>query len=390
VLAACTRQGPTNRHGLDCALEAGASQAECAHVAEHQQVQPPSLTGARDLVLTALSATRTSTHLLVKATLQGGFRNAADQNLYLFLGEPGPEGTRTPYALTSDPQYAKDLAYEVRTALELPHRADVRVGVMTPGPAGYSPQVYVRDPLHADVVGPDAGVMLRVDGPTVHLEVPLARYYALKGAEVPAQLAVTLATARDYVGFVDHLSVPALALNETRQASPRAAQPVLYPSLDVRSHRFKRVALREAAGTTTVALETGAPITDWAQTNLQFFFVPLPPERPPQPLKDASGALALPYAWTHYCAVYSPGRIFCKSSRGQDFTYDSAYAERTALERPEGVRFLEDGPARYRLEVPTAALAAGPQGVALLVAAGRDGFGPTSFYGKAPARPASP
>lgn len=387
--AACTRTSAPNPYGLDCALVAGASRMECAQVAEHQQERKPSLTGARELVLTALSASRTPTHLVVDAVLQGAFHNGPDQNLYLFLGEPGPEGTRTPYALTQDVQYAKDLAYAVRTSLDLPHRLDVRVGLMTPEPAGFSPQVYVRDAVHADAVGPGAEVVQRVEGSRVHLEVPLARYYGLKGAEVPRTLAVTLATARDYVGFIDALSVPGVEVGQTREAAPRAQPPVLYPSLDVRSHRFKAVALRTEGASTQVTLELAAPVEDWAQTNLQFFFVPLPPSPPPQPLMDASHALALPYAWTHYCAVYSPGRVFCKSSRGQDFTYDTAYAERAALAPPEGVRFHADGGARYTLEVPTAALGAGEGGVALLLAAGRDGAAPTSFYGKAPPRAAT-
>jgi hypothetical protein len=387
LLLACSRRPAPNPHGLDCALEAGASRVECAHVAEHQEVRRPELTGARELVLTALSASRTPTHLVVDATLQGAFRNAVDQNLYVFLGEPGPEGTRTRYALTSDPQYALDVSYALRTALELPHRNDVRVGVMTPGPAGFSPQVYVRDAVHADAAGPGAEVVQRVEGSTVHLEVPLARYYGLKGAEVPRLLSVTVATARDYVGFVDHLSVLGVGQGQTRTAEPRAEPPMLYPSLDVRSHRFKAVSLREADGTTAVALEMAAPIADWAQTNLQFYFIPLPPRPPPRPLKDASHAVDLPYAWTRYCAVYSPGRIFCKDSGGRDFTYDTAYAERPALERPEGVRFREEGPARYVLEVPTASLGGGAGGVALLVTAGRDGFAATSLYGKSPSKP---
>ncbi|XXF78015.1 hypothetical protein P2318_33955 [Myxococcaceae bacterium GXIMD 01537] len=384
LLLACSRRPDVPPHGLDCVLEAGASRVECTHIAEHSQVQKPVLTGAHEMVLTSLTASRTPTHLVVDATLQGAFRNAEDQNLYLFLGEPGPEGTRTPYALTADLRYAQELSYPVRAGLELPHRVDVRVGVMTPGPAGYSPQVYVRDTVHADAVGADSEVVQRVEGADVHLEVPLARYYALKGASVPPTLSVTLATARDYVGFVDHLTVRDVAPGETRNAAPRAAPPVLYPSLDARSHRLEAVSLSEAGGTTTVRLKVGAPMTDWAQTNLQFFFVPLPATSPPQPLMDPSHAVSVPYAWSYYCAVYSPGQIFCKASRGEDFTYDTAYAERTSLARPEGVRFLEEGPARYALEVPTAALGAGPGGVALLVALGRDGFAPIHFYGVAP------
>ncbi|MCP3064311.1 hypothetical protein LXT21_36620 [Myxococcus sp. K38C18041901] len=381
ALPCCTSRPPP--YALDCALGAGADEARCAHVAEHQQVTRLELTGARELVLTAMSATRTATHLVVDATLQGGFRNPADQNLYLFLGEP-TDGVPSRYALTADPQYAADLAYPVRTDLELPHRLDVRVGLMAPVMMGYTPQVYVRDPVRADAVGQDTGVILQVDGARVHVEVPLERYYALTGHPVPRTLGVTLATARDYVGFVDHLTVSALATGDTRPALPRAAEPVLYPSLDTRSHRFKNVTLKQADGVTRVELEMAAPIKDWAQTNLQFFFIPLPPATPSHVLQDAAHAVDLPYAWSWYCAVYSPQRLFCRASDGRDFTYDTAYAERKALSSLPGIHFRQTAPGRYQLESPTASIGAGPEGFALMVAAGRDGFGPTTFYGKPP------
>lgn len=207
LLAACSRTSPPNPQGLDCVLTAGTSRVECANVARNQQLQPPRLTGARELRIEKLSASRTPTHLVVDATLRGAFRNAADQNVYLFIGEPAGDGPPTRYALTSDPQYARDLSYAVRTELRLPHRNDVRVGVMTPEPAGYSPQVYVRDAVRAEAVGPETEVVQCVEGSTLRLEVPLARYFGLKGAEVPRVLSVTLATARDYVGFVDQRSV---------------------------------------------------------------------------------------------------------------------------------------------------------------------------------------
>lgn len=383
LAAACSRQSPPNAHGLDCVLPEDGTRVLCP--VRNQRVFKLELSKASELVLTAVSAKRTPTHLVVDATLQGAFRNEADQNLYLFIGEPGAPDV---YALTADPQYAKDLSYPVRTRAELPHRNEVRVGVMAPWPAGYSPQVYVMDPVRADAVGADSGVVQRVEGSTVHLEVPLARYYALKGTEVPRVLSVTVATARDYVGFVDQLSVPGLAVGDTRPAAPRGAEPpALYPSLDERSHRFRAVSLEEKKGTTSVSLKTAAPITDWGQTNLQVLFVPLPPRRPEGTLKDASHALPLPYAWSHYCAVYSPGRVFCKSSHGKDFTYDTAYAERTGLEGPTGVRFREERPGDYVLEVPTAALGRGPEGVAVLVLPGRDGFAPTTFFGLTAERP---
>lgn len=92
----------------------------------------------------------------------------------------------------------------------------------------------------------------------------------------------------------------------------------------------------------------------------------------------------LPYPWSFYCGVYSPHRLFCKSSAGTDFTYDPGYSERKTLENPEGVRFYTLGGAAYALEIePEQAkrLRGNAQGVALLLAAGRDGFGPTSCFG---------
>ncbi|QSQ19648.1 hypothetical protein JY651_30605 [Pyxidicoccus parkwayensis] len=385
LTAACNRAPEPNPYGLDCVLEKGAAEAPCAGVTEHQQVNRLELTGARELVLTDLAAHRTPTSLVVDATLQGAFRNAVDQNLYLFLG--GSTGS-TPYALTADPQYAADLSYPVRTSLNLPHQLDIRVGLMAPEPSGYTPQIYVRDSVHADAVGRDAQVVQRMDGPHVHVEVPLERYYRLKGLPVPRALSVTLATARDYVGFIDHRTVLDLKEGDTGMATPRDSTPVLYPSLDTRSHRFKAVTLEQKGDTTRVSVELRAPVTDWAQTNLQFFFIPLPPTPPRERLTDPSHAVALPYAWSWYCAVYSPRRVFCKASEDRDYTYDTAYAERASLETPAGVRFREEEGARYLLEVPTTSVRAGREGFALLLAAGRDGFAPTSFYGSHPASPA--
>ncbi|NTX51405.1 hypothetical protein [Myxococcus sp. CA039A] len=377
----CTSKPPP--YALDCALPTGDVESHCTRLVEHQQVNRLELTGARELVVTALSATRTTTRLVVDATLQGGFRNPADQNLYLFLGEP-TDGAPTTYSLTADPQYAADLGYPVRIALELPHRLDVRVGLMAPRTQGYTPQVYVRDTVRADAVGPDAEVLVQVDGARIHVEVPLERYYALKGVPVPGTLSVTLATARDYVGFVDHLTVPSVGPGDMRLAATRTTEPVLYPSLNARAHRFKAVTLRRDEAVTSVELEMAAPITDWAQTNLQFFFIPLPPTAPRQVIQDAAHAVDLPYAWSWYCAVYSPRRVFCRASGGLDFSYDTAYAERTELPTLTGVRFRETAPGRYILESPNTSVGAGPEGFAVMLAAGRDGFAPTAFYGKPP------
>lgn len=212
----------------------------------------------------------------------------------------------------------------------------------------------------------------------------LDEMYRRRQSAVPERVSLTVATARDYVGFVDQLSVAQVADGETKRAGPRAAEPVLYPTLDYDSHMLKGVSLGERGGSVRVEFETAAEIKDWAQTNLNFFFVPYPPApgapRPPDPSKT----VLLPFAWSFYCGVYSPSRIFCKASGGADFSYDEGYAERSSLEGPKDVSFVALGGARYALELgPESAgkMRGGAGAFALLVTIGRDGFGPTSAYG---------
>jgi hypothetical protein len=230
-------------------------------------------------------------------------------------------------------------------------------------------------------------VAVRAEGDHVWLEIPLDRYFALAKAPVPEHLGVTIATARDYVGFIDQLTVRDLLVSETKTETEttKDVPPTLYPSLDPRSHALERVALRTLeGGGVSVEVDTAAPIVDWAQTNLNLFFLPVPPSRPETPLYDPSKTKTLPYAWSYYCGVYSPHRIFCKASGGKDFRYDTAYAERSDLPVPEGVSFREISPGHYALDL-TAELTkelSHPRGTfALIVSAGRDGFGPTSWYG---------
>jgi len=258
---------------------------------------------------------------------------------------------------------------------------------MAPVERPYSPQVYVSDPVHAEAVGPGAGVTLQTRGGEVHLEIPLDRYYAVKKAPAPERLGVTVATARDYVGFIDQISVRDLSPGSTKRETSRDLPPTAYPALDARSHHLERVALRalrDLRGGVSVELETSAPIADWAQTNLHFFFIPVPPYPATPPLHDPSKTRDLPFKWSYYCGVYSPRRLFCKASRGKDFTFDTAYAERDSLAAPAGVAFREVAPGRYALDLAAShldTLRAGRATFALVVAAGRDGFGPTSWYG---------
>ena len=380
-----SRTMPRESYGLDCIYDFRIPVTECARVREHARVQP-SLSDASELVLRSVTATRAGSRLSIEARLAGRFWNEIDQNVYVFLGGPTPDGAPTTYALTADTSFAADLSFAVRSAVRLPHENVVRVGLMSPVERPYSPQVYVTDSVHADAVGPGAGVVLRVVGDRVQLEIPLDRYFALAKSPIPERLGVTVATARDYVGFVDQLSVRDLAPSATKTETTRDLPAATYPMLDPRSHAFERVALRTTAGGgVSVEVDTAAPIVDWAQTNLNFFFLPVPPTPARTPLYDPSKARTLPFQWSYYCGVYSPHRVFCKASHGTDFKYDTGYAERSALPPAEGVSFREIAPGRYALDLaagPTKELSDPRATFALIVSAGRDGFGPTSWYGQ--------
>jgi hypothetical protein len=379
-----SRKMPRERYGLDCIYDFRIPVTECARVSEQARVEP-SLSEASELVLRSLTVTRSGSRLSIDAQLAGRFHNEADQNVYVFLGGPTADGAPATYALTADTSFAADFSFPVRSSLRLPHANSMRVGLMAPVERPYSPQVYVTDSVHADAVGPSAGVPVRVVGDRVQLEIPLDRYFALAKAPIPERLGVTVATARDYVGFVDQLSVRELPDSTTKTETARDSPPSVYPMLDRRSHAFERVALRTlSGGGVSVEIDMAAPIVDWAQTNLNFFFLPVPPTEAEAPLRDPSKAKTLPYRWSYYCGVYSPHRIFCKASRGTDFTYDTAYAERSALPPVEGVSFREIAPGRYALDLaagPTKELSDPRATFALIVSAGRDGFGPTSWYG---------
>ena len=391
VISCAERTTPSESFGLDCVFDSRSSVTECAHVRAGQSEQALTLSESRELAIDAVEVTRSVSRLTVDVHLAGRFWNETDQNLYVFVGGPTADGVSTSYAISADAMFASDLGYPARSALRLPHTPDVRVGVMAPTERQYTPQVYVNDPVHAEAVGASAGVTLRTQEGVVHVEIPLERYYAVKKAPIPEHLSVTVATARDYVGFIDQISVRDLSPGGTKKETSRVLPPVAYPMLDARSHHFERVALRTAGRGVSVEFETSTPIVDWAQTNLHFFFLPAPPYLVTPPLHDPSRTRTLPYKWSFYCGVYSPHRLFCKASRGKDFTFDTAYAERDSLAAPAGVMFREVAPGRYALDLAAEhldTLRAGRATFALVVAAGRDGFGPTSWYGvgAAPAR----
>ncbi|HEX8116359.1 MAG TPA: hypothetical protein VF521_03745 [Pyrinomonadaceae bacterium] len=368
---------------LDC-VSGGEAAARCANVTTPRLVQKLPLSDAQELIIESATATRRGAFVSLELSLKGRFWNESDQNLYLFIGRTPPAAPPASYALSSDTKYFTDLPYKVRAAAELPHSNDIRIGIMAPRESAYTPQVYSGDAVHTDAVGREAHVGVEASEHLVRISLPLDELYGRRQLAAPERVSLTAATARDYVGFIDQLSVTELAAGETKQAGPKTAEPVLYPTLDYDSHLLKSVSLGEREGSVRVEIETAAEIEDWAQTNLNFFFVPYPPQsRTPRPL-DPSKAVLLPFPWSFYCGVYSPSRTFCKASGGTDFTYDEGYAERSALGGPAGVRFSALGGARYALELGAEnvkKIKAGGDAFALLITTGRDGFGPTSVYG---------
>jgi len=362
--------------GVGCVLSPGTSDVKCPVSARYQSLSRPSLTPARDVMISSMHARRLKDRLVVDARFEGGFRNELDQNAYLFIGEAATPST---YALTADARFAEDVGYAVRLNAPLSHRLDIRAGLMAPTVSSYTPQVYLADPRHAAVVGPDTGIAQQVDGRDLHVEIPLDRLYERRATAVPTAIGVTLATARDYVGFIDQRSIASLLAGGEGDAAASSSPPALYPTLDLDSHVFTSVRIARNHAEVSIDLEVKAPIEDWAQTNLQFFFVPLPTRK--ADVTDPSRAVQLRYAWSYYCAVYSPHQIFCKRSVGSDFSYDTSYSERTSLAPPPGVRFESRSGRRYVLTVPAENIGDGPDGFATTLLAGRDGFGPTAVYG---------
>lgn len=369
---------------LACVSRGGAATTRCADASTPQVIQRLPLSDARELVIEGLKVSRAGSSVSAEVTLKGSFWNETDQNLYVFVGRTPPDAGPESYSLSADVRYAADLPYEVRNTVELPHSNDFRVGVMAPRGAAYTPQVYRGAAVYADAVGSDAHVGVETNQHLVRLSLPLDELYGRVQSAPPGRVSLTVATARDYVGFVDQLSVADLAEGESRQAARAGSEPTLYPAFDYNSHLLKSVTLIEGDGSARVEIETAAEIGDWAQTNLHFFFVPYPAGGGGTNPLDPSKTVPLPRRWSYYCSVYSPSRIFCKASGGDDFTYDEGYADRSSLEGPAGVRFRALGGARYALELApenVSELKAGADAFALLITAGRDGFGPTSAYG---------
>lgn len=369
---------------LYCILHAGSRIAQCTDGARGSTPAALPTSDSGDLIIEKLEVTRDQSWAVVSVKLGGRFWNETDQNLYIFAGQPPPDGAPATYSLSTDEQYFADIPYSIRNSIQLPHGNDLRVGVMSPQEYDYTPQVYLNDPVRADLVGRDAHVEMSINGQEVRLRLPLAEYYERKRARLPGLLSFTVATARDYVGFVDQVSVNNVPANGGGTGDKRPLPPAVYPSLDFHSHVIKDVILRrQDDGSVQIELETAAPINDWAQTNLYFFFMPSPSGREPAPA-DPSQSLTLPHPWSYYCGVYSSNLLFCKPSKGSDYSYDLGYAERSRLEKPAGVVFRELGGAKYVLELSSEILEevkSGGDDFALMLTVGRDGFGPTSCYG---------
>ena len=366
---------------LSCTLQNGAAVTKCEN--QSQLLERPPSSDAQELTIQRVQVTRDQPAVLISITLQGRFWNETDQNLYVFVGKAS--AAPVSYSLTADTQYLADVSYPIRNTIELPHTNDVRIGVMAPDEVSYSPQIYVTDPVKADVVGADAHVETKISGNDVVLRLPLAEYYQRKQMPVPDRLSFTVATARDYVGFVDVMSVVDLANGETKTENARTQPPSHYPVLNYDSHVIKSLTLTQpAAGPLAIELETAAPINDWAQTNLHLFFVPVPNKNGGDTPVDPSHLLTLPVRWSYYCAVYSPHRLFCKAPAGEDFSYDTGYSNRSVLEQPQGVAFKELGGSKYAFSISPEVMQQIKQGenaFAVFLTAGRDGFGPSSCFG---------
>lgn len=372
---------PAQDFGLGCIDDVRAARTDCGVAVARQRTNRPALSDPADLRIERATAKRVGQMLVLGVELAGPFLSEVDQNVYVFAGAAG--STPSMYRLTGDDAYLSDVGYPVRGALELPHGYDVRVGVMAPQVSGYTPQVYLEDPVYARAVGADTGIAQHVDGRLLTITIPLGRYYNDRRMRAPERWSITVATARDYVGFVDQASVLDVGDGETKQAAPRQLPAAIYPALDLDAHVFRGASIEARDGGSDIVLETAAPIADWAQTNLHFFFVPVPPYTAAFNLPDPSRTASLPYKWSYYCGVYAPSRVFCKASLGSDFTFDEGYAARTALEAPEGVE-LRAEPGRYVLSLgPRIARTAraGRPAFAVIVSIGRDGFPPTTWLG---------
>jgi hypothetical protein len=164
----------------------------------------------------------------------------------------------------------------------------------------------MKDPVYADLVGKVTNIRLNSSGNEVTLRIPVTDYYKSQGKSVPALLSFTIATARDYVGFIDQISVHNIRIDNTELNAKKTLSPSLYPPLNYDSHVVKRLtAERTSSGAVRIQFETAAEIQDWAQTDLHFFFVPYPAHKRGRGLFDPSHSLGLPFAWSYLCGLFA-------------------------------------------------------------------------------------
>lgn len=356
-----------------CVLRDGAASAACPPPDPAEVRWTPVSVPSDASIIEQVSASHREGRLEVAIDLRGGFTDAVDQNLYIFFGRVADARAGESWSLSDDPAFFEDLGYPVRSSVPLPGPPLRRVAILSPKLEGYSPQIYEARRGQAAITGAAAPVTLENRGNTFRATVGLGQ---LLGADPNEDLWVTVATARDYVGFISDATVARVAPGGASTAKP-TTEAMRYPSLNVDAQKLASVALARRGASLELALRTVAPITDWAQTNVSLYFTELPtPALSPRP-RDASKHFDLPAGWSFYCAIYSPKRVFCRRPDPATWAYDESYAERPKLETPAGVAVDVNG---ADLRVTVDALAPGHD-VGVVVEIGRDGFAPTTVYG---------
>jgi hypothetical protein len=318
----------------------------------------------------------------VSVQLRGGFVEAVDQNLYLFVGRAPDASPGASWSLSDDPAFFEGLGYPIRAAVSLPGEPLRRIAILSPRIEAYSPQVYERSRGEASETGPGTPVTLASTGSVFEVTVDLPRLLGSSAAG-DDPLWLTVATARDYVGFVSDVSLPAVRRDGDEVSATPTSPAMHYPSLEPSSHQLVEASIARSGSSLDVAVRTLSPIRDWAQTNVTFYFFSLPAPRLAHPPRDASKSFDLPAGWSFYCAVYSPTRVFCRRADPTTWAYDDSYSERRQLEMPQGIRVDATG-SDVRLSLDDATTGLAGRDVAVMVMVGRDGFAPSFAYGARP------
>jgi hypothetical protein len=380
ALTGCSRSPePLASCPFRCVLRAGSAAVECAAPSASDRRWTPPSVPSESSEITRVAARNASGVLHVDVELRGGFVEAVDQNVYLFLGTTADARSGASWSLSDDPAYFEGLGYPVRAAVTLPGEPARRIAILSPRVESYSPQVYERRRGDAAVTGPAAPLTLTQSGTSFEVAVDLSR---LLGGTAAAddELWVTVATARDYVGFISDATVDRVP-SDGREVSATPTSPTMhYPRLEPRSHELTAVSVARGARKLEVDLRTLEPVRDWAQTNVGFYFFALPTPRLARRPRDASKSFELPAGWSYYCAVYSPVRVFCRRPDPTTWSYDESYSGRSRLDLPAGVHVDTVG-GELRLGVDAEAAGVGSGDVGVMVTVGRDGFAPTSVYG---------